>query len=72
MADGLARSALDIEDEGLGFTEDQARATIRSLEKRRLLDARGFQGGSVRRTFGLTDAGRDAAVGLRVDRGQDV
>jgi hypothetical protein len=64
MADGLSRSAVDVEDEGRGFTEDQARATIRSLEKRELLDARGFSGGSVRRTFGLTDAGRDAAARL--------
>jgi len=67
MADGLFRSALDVEDEGLGFTEGQARATIRSLEKRKLLDARGFNGGSVRRAFGLTDAGRDAAAGLMDD-----
>jgi DNA-binding PadR family transcriptional regulator len=67
MADGLLRSALDVEDEGPGFTEGQARATIRSLEKRKLLDARGFNGGSVRRTFGLTEAGRDAAARLMND-----
>ena len=68
MADGLFRSALDVDDEGVGFTENQARATIRSLEKRKLLEATGFRGGSVRRTFGLTDAGRDAAAGLKDDR----
>lgn len=68
MADGLFRSALDVEDEGVGFTESQARATIRSLEKRKLLEATGFKGGRVRRTFGLTDAGRDAAAGLKDDR----
>ena len=68
MADGLCRSAIDVEDEGRGFTEDQARATIRSLERRKLLCARGLSQGSVRRTFGLTDAGIEAAAGLMVDR----
>lgn len=71
MSDGLKRSALDVEDEGVGFTEGQARATIRSLEKRKLLDASGFGGGSVRRTFGLTDAGRDAAAALIVGTWRD-
>ena len=66
----LFRSALDVEDEGIGFTEGQARATIRSLEKRNLLDARGFNGGSVRRSFRLTDAGRAAATGIMDDRGR--
>lgn len=65
MADGLSRSALDVEDEELGFTEGQARATIRSLEKRKLLEATGLVGGSIRRSFKLTDAGRDAAAGLK-------
>ena len=64
MSDGRFRSALDVEDERLGFTEAQARATLRSLEARSLVAATGFQGGSVRRTFGLTDAGRDAVAGL--------
>jgi len=67
MADGLSRSALDVEDEGRGFSEGQARATMRSLEKRKLLDATGFSGGSVRRTFKLTAAGRDAAALLMDD-----
>lgn len=67
MADGLVRSALDVEDAGIGFTEGQARATLRSLEKRNLLDAKGFNVGSVRRSFQLTDDGMAAASGL-VDR----
>lgn len=67
MADGLARSALDVEDEGIGLTEGQARATFRSLEKRSLLDAKGFTVGSVRRSFQLTDAGMAAALGLMCD-----
>lgn len=68
MADGLFRSALDVDDEGVGFTQNQARATIRSLEKRKLLEATGFKGGSVRRTFGLTDAGRDTVAGRKDDQ----
>jgi hypothetical protein len=71
LADGLVRSAVDVEGEEIGFTEGQARATIRSLEKRKLLEARGFTGGSVRRSFGLTDAGRDVAAGLMIDRWLD-
>jgi len=67
MADGLSRSALDVEGEGRGFSENQARATIRSLEKRKLLEATGFSGGSVRRTFMLTAAGRGAAALLMDD-----
>ena len=64
MSDGRFRSALDVEDEDLGFTEARARATLRSLEARHLVAAQGFQGGSVRRSFGLTDAGRNAVAGL--------
>jgi DNA-binding PadR family transcriptional regulator len=60
-----------VEDEAIGFTEGQARATFRSLEKRKLLEARGFDGGSVRRAFGLTDAGRDLAARLMIDRWLD-
>jgi hypothetical protein len=67
MADGQVRSALDVEDEGIGFTEGQARATLRSLETRQLLAATSFVGGSIRRTFGLTEAGRGVAARL-VDR----
>jgi len=67
LADGLVRSAVDVEDEGIGFTEGQARATIRSLEQRKLLEARGSNGGNVRRSFGLTDAGRDVAASLMID-----
>jgi hypothetical protein len=65
MADGLFRSALDVDDEGVGFTENQARATIRSLEKRKLLEATGFKGGSVRRTFGLTGRGQGRRGGTQ-------
>jgi len=71
LADGLVRSAVDVKGGGIGFTEGQARATIRSLEKRKLLEARGLNGGRVRRSFGLTDEGRDVAAALMIGQWLD-
>lgn len=71
LADGLVRSAVDVVGGGIGFTEGQVRATLRSLEKRKLLEAKGFNGGRVRRSFGLTDEGRDVAAALMIGRWLD-
>jgi len=71
LADGLVRSAVDVKGGGIGFSEGQARATLRSLEKRKLLKARGFNGARVRRSFGLTDEGKDMAAALMIGRWLD-